>query len=153
MTTATVDRTKRDAETREYSVRNAVWAPPELLPEPEKVPGWAYRWVRTSTLGVADPMNVSSKQREGWEPVSVEDQPRLKLHESQDMRFRGNIEIGGLLLCKMPEEFVAQRAAYYGTATRSQMESVDNNFMAQNDPRMPLFADKRSKVTFGSGTK
>jgi hypothetical protein len=29
---------------------------------------------------------------------------------------------------------------------------VDNNFLRENDPRMPLFSEKRTKVTFGSGT-
>lgn len=147
-----IDRTTRDAATRDLDTRKTSWAPPELLPEPQKEPGWAYRWIRTSTLGAADPMNVSSKQREGWEPVSVEEQPRLRIHESQDLRFRGNIEIGGLILCKMPEEFVKQRNEYYGSATKAQTDSVDNNFMRENDPRMPLFAEKKSKTTFGSGS-
>jgi len=29
---------------------------------------------------------------------------------------------------------------------------VDNNFLRESDPRMPLFAEKKSKVTFGSGS-
>ena len=143
-------RTTREATTRVMNERKANWAPPELLPEPDKEPGWAYRWIRTSTLGAADPMNVSAKNREGWEPVSVEDQPKLKIHESQDMRFRGNIEVGGLMLCKMPEEFVNQRSDYYQNVTKQQMDSVDNNYMRDNDPRMPLFSEKKTKVTFGS---
>lgn len=143
-------RDTREVDTREATGRQAAWAVPTGLPEPVKEPGWAYRWIRTSTLGASDPMNVSAKQREGWEPVSVEEQPRLALHASQDLRFRGNIEIGGLLLCKMPEEFVAQRSAHYGNVTQSQMEAVDNNYMRENDPRMPLFSEKKSKVTFGS---
>jgi len=31
------------------------------------------------------------------------------------------------------------------------MASVDNNLMRENDPRMPLFNDRKSKVTFGKG--
>lgn len=146
--TTTVNRASRENDQRPTS-----WAPAELLPEPDKLPGWAYRWVRISTLGAADPMNMSAKQREGWEPVDSSEQPRLKLHKSQDARFRGNIEIGGLILCKIPEEFIKQRTEYFSNATRSQMDSVDNNFMRESDSRMPLFADKRSKVTFGSGSK
>jgi hypothetical protein len=45
-----------------------------------------------------------------------------------------------------------QRSQYYANQNRSQVESVDNNFMRENDPRMPLFAEKKSKVTFGSGS-
>jgi hypothetical protein len=37
------------------------------------------------------------------------------------------------------------------------MESVDNNFMRQSDPRMPLFSEKKSSTTrgvgFGNGSK
>jgi len=33
----------------------------------------------------------------------------------------------------------------------SQMESVDNNFMRENDQRMPLFKEKRSTTSFGKG--
>jgi hypothetical protein len=28
-----------------------------------------FRWIRVSTLNAADPLNISSKLREGWEPV------------------------------------------------------------------------------------
>lgn len=149
--TQPTNRAPRSAEDRAKTGRKASWAPAELLPEPVKEAGWAYRWIRTSTLGAADPMNVSAKTREGWEPVGVDEQPHLQLHESQDLRYRGNIEVGGLILCKMPEEFVEQRTAYYENATQSQMDAVDNNYMKENDPRMPLFAERKSKVSFGSG--
>jgi hypothetical protein len=150
MTATTDSRAPRNAGTRELTERKASWAPPELLPEPVKEEGWAYRWIRTSTLGASDPMNVSAKQREGWEPVSIEEQPSMRLHESQDLRYRGNIEVGGLILCKMPAEFVEQRTEYYSGATQAQMDAVDSNYMRDNDPRMPLFTDKKTKVTFGS---
>jgi hypothetical protein len=47
---------------------------------------------------------------------------------------------------------LAQRAAYYAKQNQAQMDSVDNNFLRESDPRMPLFSDKKSKVTFGSGS-
>ena len=42
---------------------------------------------------------------------------------------------------------------YYAKQANSQMEAVDNNFMRQNDARMPVFNDKRSTVSFGRGNK
>jgi hypothetical protein len=45
-----------------------------------------------------------------------------------------------------------QRTAYYAKQNQAQMDSVDNNFLRESDPRMPLFSDKKSKVTFGSGS-
>jgi hypothetical protein len=102
-------------------------------------------------LDKADARNISAKFREGWEPVRVEEQPKFKLLVDPNSRFKDNIEVAGLLLCKMPVEFVDQRSAYYAKATQDNMEAVDSNFMRENDPRMPLFAEKKSKTSFGSG--
>jgi hypothetical protein len=100
-------------------------------------------------MGTADPANISSKFREGYEPVRAEDYPEMMMHATQEGRFKGNIEVGGLLLCRIPEEFLKQREAYYANQNKSQMESVDNTFMKNNDPRMPLFKDRRSEVSLG----
>jgi hypothetical protein len=126
--------------------------PPELLPEPDKQAGYAYRWIRVSMLNQADPRNLSTKIREGWEPVAVEEQPKFKLLIDPNSRFKDNIEIGGLLLCKAPEEFVNQRSDYYRNQTAAQTEAVDNNLMRQSDPRMPLFKERKSTSSFGKGT-
>jgi hypothetical protein len=145
-------RTPRDLTTRETAARKRSWVRPELLPSPTPEPGYEFRWVRSSTLGTADPMNVSSKIREGWEPVRASDHPELHLMESEDSRFKDNVVVGGLMLCKTPVEMVQERNAYYANQADVQMKSVDNNFMRENDPRMPLFSEKRSKVTFGTGS-
>jgi hypothetical protein len=138
-------------ETRVVTERPKQWMPPELLPEPDKQAGFAYRWIRVSTLGQADPRNLSAKIREGWEPVRVEEQPKFQLLIDPDSRYKDNIEIGGLLLCKAPEELVGQRAAYYNSQTQAQTEAVDNNLMRQSDPRMPLFKERKSSSSFGKG--
>jgi hypothetical protein len=103
-------------------------------------------------MGTADPSNISSKLREGYEPCKAEDYPELMMHATVEGRFKGGIEIGGLLLCRIPEEFLKQRADYYDKQNKSQIDSVDNNFLRENDPRMPLFSERKTKVTFGSGT-
>ena len=145
-------RTTRELETREIAERPKQWMPPELLPEPDKQAGYAYRWIRVSMLNQADPRNLSAKLREGWEPVSVEEQPKYKLLVDPNSRFQDNIEIGGLLLCKAPEEFVDQRSKYYKNQTQAQTEAVDNNLMRQSDPRMPIFKERKSSTSFGKGT-
>jgi len=144
-------RIDREVDTRATSERPKQWAPAELLPEPDKQTGYAYRWIRTSTLGAADPRNLSGKLREGWEPVAIEEQPKFQLLVDPNSRFKDNIEIGGLLLCKTPEEFVEQRNTHYIRQANAQMEAVDNNLMSQSDPRMPLFKEKKSTVSFGKG--
>ncbi len=141
----------RDNETRTEQARPQQWTPPELLPEPDKQPGYAYRWIRVSTLNNADPRNISAKLREGWEPVRIEEQPKFQLLLDPNSRFKDNIEVGGLLLCKTPQELVDQRNGYYQRQAEGQMESVDNSFMRQNDPRMPLFNERKSSTSFGKG--
>jgi hypothetical protein len=145
------NRLTRELETRTVQERPKQWAPPELLPEPDKQPGFAYRWIRVSTLNNADPRNLSAKLREGWEPVKIEEQPKFQLLVDPNSRFKDNVEVGGLLLCKTPEELVAQRNGYYQRQSEGQMESVDNSLMRQNDPRMPLFNERKSSSSFGKG--
>lgn len=145
------NRLSRELQSRATTERPKQWAPAELLPEPDKQAGYAYRWIRTSTLNTADPRNLSAKLREGWEPVSIEEQPKLKLLVDPNSRFKDNIEIGGLLLCKTPEEFVRQRNDHYAKQSESQTEAVDNNLMRQSDPRMPLFKERKSSTSFGKG--
>jgi len=148
----TQNRLSRELETRKAAYRPEAWRPPETLPMPDDRPGWKHRYIRLSTMGQADPSNISSKMREGYEPCKAEDYPELMMHAAVEGRFKGGIEIGGLLLCRIPEEFMEQRAKYYEQQSKSQVDSVDNNFLRENDPRMPLFSEKKTKVTFGSGS-
>ena len=145
------NRLQREMTSRTAQERPKQWQQAELLPEPDKEPGYAYRWVRTSTLNAADPRNISGKLREGWEPVAVEEQPKFRLLIDPTSRFQGNIEIGGLLLCKCPTELMEQRNEYFAKQARAQAEAVDNNLMRQSDPRMPLFRESKSSTSFGKG--
>lgn len=146
------NKISRDMQTRELTERPKQWAPPELLPEPDKQAGFAYRWIRVATLGNADPRNLSAKIREGWEPVRIEEQPKFQLLVDPNSRYKDNIEIGGLLLCKTPSEFVEQRNAYYANQTQTASEAVDNGLMRQSDARMPLFKEGKSSFSFGKGS-
>ena len=148
------NRSDRMMDNRTLAARRSSWQAPEALPMPDDRPGWRHRYIRLSTMGQSDPSNISKSLREGYEPVKAEEYPELMMHAATEGRFKGGIEIGGLLLCRIPKEFMEQRAQHYDTVNRSQMESVDNNFLRDRDSRsnMALFADKKSKVTFGSGS-
>jgi hypothetical protein len=142
----------REVTTREFAERPKQWMQPELLPEPDKQAGFAYRWIRISTLNNADPRNLSAKMREGWEPVRLEEQPQFKLLADPNSRYKDNVEIGGLLLCKTPIEFVNQRNEHYRKQSDMQSQAVDQTLMRQSDPRMPLFNERKSTTSFGKGT-
>ena len=145
------NRLDRELETREKTARKTAWKRPEVLPSPNQEEGYVYRWIRISTRGNVDGMNVSSKLREGWTAVKASDHPEITLVTIENDRFKDNVVIGGLMLCKAPVEMVNDRNDYYNQQSESQMASVDNNLMRENDPRMPLFNDRKSKVTFGKG--
>jgi len=145
-------RLDRALDTRQEMQRPTAWRAPESLPSPDDRPGWSHRWIRISVLGNSDPSNISSKLREGYEPCKAEDYPELMMHASVDGRFKGNIDIGGLVLCRIPAEFMQQRDAHFAKINKAQMDSVDHTYMKDNDPRMQKFAERSSKVTFGTGS-
>ena len=145
-------RPSRALDTRETAERPKQWMPPQLLPDPAPETGYAYRWIRIATQGKDDPTNISGKLREGWEPVRASDHPEIRLFGSPEGNFPDSIQVGGLMLCKTPVEFTQQRDAYYQQQADAQMQSVDNTYMRENDPRMPMFKERKSTVTFGKGT-
>jgi len=146
------NRINREQTTREKATRKKAWQRPEILPSPNPEPGYEYHWVRVSTQGLVDATNVSSKLREGWEPVKAKDHPEITMVTVENEKFKDNVVIGGLMLCKAPKELVEERNSYYAEQTKAQIDSVDNNLMRENDPRMPLFNDRKTKITFGNGT-
>lgn len=145
----TESRTPRDNQSREATQRPTdKWVPPTNLPKPPDTEDWRYYWVRTSMLGQADNSNVSSRFREGWIPCKSEDHPELMLSSDRNSQFKGNIEVGGLLLCKISQDLVSQRKEHYVNLAKRQMQAVDSNFMRENDPRMPLYKENTSRTSF-----
>ena len=144
-------RKSRDLDTRAAAARPTKWMPPQLLPDPLPEDGYAFRWIRVSTLNKDDPTNLSSKLREGWEPVKASDHPEIRLFGMASGHFPDSVVVGGLMLCKTPVEFTEQRDAHFRQLSDQQMNSVDNTYMRENDPRMPLFKERSTKVTFGKG--
>lgn len=144
----------RDQQTRANSTRKASWKPPTLLPTPDAEAGYSYRWVRTGSHGSVDNRNVSKRFREGWEPVNAKDHPELQILTDRGSQFQDGIEVGGLLLCKTATENVEARNSHYNQAAQNQMLSVDNSFLRESDPRMPLLKpERRSRTTFGKGSE
>jgi hypothetical protein len=104
-------------------------------------------------MGTADPANMAKARREGWEPCKAEDHPEmLSDFAAFGLKPQGLIEIGGLVLCKSTTENAKARKDYYEGQTQAQTQAVDQNFMRENDPRMPLFRESKSRVSFGSGS-
>ena len=147
------NRTPRDLETREQEKPRYVYRPPSSLPDPNPDPDYDFHWIAIMINGQANDTNVSQKFRDKWVPCKAVDYPELQIQGNKE----GNVEVGGLLLCKRPKEINQARREFYDQKSRNQMESVDNSFMKNSDARMPLFSDRKSTTTkgggFGSGSK
>jgi hypothetical protein len=140
-------RKTRDIETRETASTRPVYRPAATLPDPTPEPGYSFRWVAKEVLGQAVPTNVSQKFRDGWVPVKAVDHPELMIVGDPN----GNVEIGGLILCKILTEQLEAQKEYYERQAQDQMNSVDNHFMRNNDARMPLFNERKTTVSRGTG--
>jgi hypothetical protein len=137
-------------ETRQAEARIPAWAPSNTLPDPIQRPGKKFRWIRTSAAGQLDTLNVSKRLREGWVPVKAADHPELQLLSDQGSRFADSVEVGGLLLCAASDELVKARNQYYRQQTVAQMQAVDSQLMAEQDPRLrTMFRDVKSRTRFG----
>jgi hypothetical protein len=147
-----VDRTPREQKTRETAQRKRAYTPSSALPTPEPREGLKFRWVRTSMLGQSDNPNVSTRFREGYVPVKASDHPEMHLLSDMDSRFKENIEVGGLLLCSIPEEIAEGRVEYQLDKATQQLSAVDNNYLRQSDPRMPVLnPERQTRTSFGKG--
>jgi len=149
------DRSPRETESREATARPTdTYRPEPTLPIPKPQEGYVYRWIRTGSAGHMDNRNVSKKFREGWEPVRAEDHPELMSMSDRGSQFEGNVEIGGLLLCKAPVEKMKARQAYYSGAATEQLQAVDRGFMNDQHANMPKHNESTSRTSrskFGSG--
>ena len=152
----TENRISRELNKRETAERIKTYAPAEMLPTPLPSEGYVFRWIRASMVGQLDPTNMSAKMREGWEPVLAEDHPELAYKADPNSRFKGNVEVGGLVLCKGTQEMALSRKAYYHAQNENQIAAVDNNFLRQSDSRMPIDAlgkpiERKTSTSFGRG--
>jgi len=141
-------RTPRSLETRDRDTRKRQWVEPTMLPDPEPEDGYVFKWVRASARGQDDKTNFQKRLREGWETVHAEHHPEM-MTEIGVVQKTGMVEVGGLVLCKMPQEMADQRRRYYHTRTASEMDAAENTYMRDDDERMKKYVEKRKQVLFG----
>lgn len=99
---------------------------------------------------------VAAATSAGWVPVKLSEHPELhgyaNLHPKADGTHYDNVEIGGLLLCKMPTEYIKEDVELIRQKTKAQMNGVDNAALRTLDKRMPLVKPSRtSDLEFGKG--
>jgi hypothetical protein len=143
-------RTLREQTTRAKTARRIANPWQSAIPVPDERPGLVHRWIRTSSLGTPDNINVSKRFRGGYVPVKAKDYPELQIMSDYGSRFPENIEVGGLLLCAAPKDVIDERIEHHQEITNQCIEAMDRNYMRESDPRMPVLRPERStKVSFG----
>ena len=148
----THSRAPRTTETREKEARVDSWRPAHDLPQPTPQPGYEFRYIRKSHGGQDDLQNMAKARREGWVPCKMKDHPEF----ADDLAAFGVtatneiVEIGGLVLCKTTTELLKQRQAYYADYTHKATVAVNNNYLREQDRRMPMF-NESSGAKFGRG--
>jgi len=147
-------RKTRAQETRAAHERPQQWVNPKSLLDPEPREGVTHRWIRTEILGAKDARNVSMRFREGWQPCPADDYPEFAQIANEST---GNIEYGGLILCRMSNEMVAQRTAHFAKIAANQISAVDEHLFRGNDPvnnagMKILTPERQTREQFGSGS-
>lgn len=159
-------RKDRDFVIEPAGNRVVSWTPASALPDPDPREGFHHGWIRVEAYGQPDPRNMNTRIREGWEPCRAEDYPEIvevlmpnsvrnqnTPARNQDVSTSGNIIIGGLMLCRMPDEIWRAREAYLNKQAQNQMTAVENDYLREQNPNMPKIREGRTKVTFGSSGK
>lgn len=154
-----IDRSSHAKDTREKTKRLRPWAPPSSLDAPPAPDGYRHRWIRVEARGVDDTKNLSSRIREGFEPVRADQYTGTEyegLYPVVDAgRYQGVIGVGGLILARIPLEIAAQRTAYYADQSAGLMAAADTELMQVNahDTMRISSPSRKNRVTFGGSSR
>ena len=143
------NKTSRASQTRAKTLRKKVWTPPSYLDTPNAPAGFRHRWVRTEIMGFLDTKNIQGRLRSGYELVRADEYPEDDYAAIPDGKYKGIIGHGGLVLTRVPEEIVRQRADYFKRLSSEQIEAVDQRLREEQHKSMPIEIDRQTRTTFG----
>ena len=146
-------KTSRASQTREKESRKKVWTPPSSLDAPPAPSGFQHRWIRAESMGFEDSKNVQGRVRSGYELVRSDEYPDSDFPVVESGKYKGVIGVGGLVLARVPDEIVKQRADYYAQQHNDKVEAMDKDLMKDEHQSMPIDIDRQSRVTFGGSKK
>ena len=145
-------KTSRASQTRAKTEKPKVWTPPSSLDAPPAPDGYHHRWIRAESMGFDDTKNMAGKLRSGYELVRADEYPGSEYPTVNEGKYKGIIGVGGLLLSRIPDEFVKARDEYFRKITQDKDEAIESDLMKDQHPSMPINAERQTRVTFG-GTK
>lgn len=143
-------RSTRDMETREADLAEETWKPAGVLPDPPQRDGWVHRWVRASSRGELDKVNMARAMQESWRPCAASDYPEIVEQLTGEDRGRNLIEYGGLVLCRMPKKMAQARDRYFEQKARAQINAVNARLRDEEaqEQRVKFLNDSSSRSGF-----
>ena len=147
--TEEVKKDSRASETREATKRPVEWTPPSSLDAPPAPDGFRHRWIRAESFGFDDTKNISGKLRSGYTLVMASEYKDSDYPVVQDVKHKGVIGVGGLLLARIPDEIAEARQKYYSEKAKDRDDAVKTDLLKDQHPSMPITVDRRSSKSFG----
>lgn len=128
--TGTDPRTTRTQESREANPareqENTPWVQGGSLEAPKARPGYTQRWIRVSSKGKDDAINISKKFREGWKPRPADTVPaHYQTAKIEHGRYAGFIGVEGMVLCELPIARAKARKQYIRDQTDKKTKAID----------------------------
>ncbi len=137
----------RAANIRSKTERPKEYKPPSSLDAPQAPDGFRHRWIRVESMGFNDTKNIHGRLRSGYELVRADEYDTEEYPVVLDGKYAGVIGVGGLLLARIPEELAQQRMDYQRRQTEGQDEAIENDLLRDQDKRLPISVDRKSKHT------
>jgi hypothetical protein len=148
--TGRAPRSGRQAGSRAATARKRLWVRPSNLDAPPAPAGFAHRWVSVENRGQANATNASKRFREGFEPVRAEEYPTFAAPTVEDGKFKGVIGVGGLILCRIPQEIVDDRNEQIQGRIEEAAGEIDEQLERDiSDPHLPLTREREHVTTVG----
>jgi|TARA_R100000781_G_C4070316_1_gene124240 hypothetical protein len=142
--------TQSSRKTRASTTRKKTWTPPQKLQTQEAPEGMHYRWVRHELLNQPDDANVNSRIRQGYELVRPEELGDGEVPDILDTgKHAGTVRSGDLILMKVPQEIVDQRATYYKEQNRVMGQAYSNEFKQAGQGDMRSVDESSTTVSSG----
>jgi len=146
----TSTRSGRQAGSRAATARPRRWVRPSNLDAPPAKAGFVHRWVSTETRGQSNATNAAKRFREGFEPVRAEEYPDFHAPTIDDGKFKGVIGVGGLILCRIPQEIADDRNRQIQGRIEEAASEIDSTLERDiSDPDVPLTRELNHTTTVG----
>jgi hypothetical protein len=145
-------RIEEEREKEYQAGEDDLWVPPALKKR-LKENGYSWRWLRVHIRG-NDRENapyIARRLRQGYTFLKPEEAPEWVDAPTAEYGRHGSIiSVGDLAFAIVPTETAKQLKARAEAKAEAMRQAIRNQLMAQNDRRLPIEDNSRSRVTGGT---